>query len=153
MDEMSKDARPDGVPRMVDAWQGKVKCEWCLPFAACGWCRGSGQVSVGDVCREIRELLVNLEDVRREAEVATESIEWLQQELVVANARRHRESCTLHRALGEAGGTYGTGDATEQLLALVEDARRAVGPAWFAGGVTLAEAIRRKCRALEAGHE
>src|SRR5690606_23145926 len=34
-------------------------------------------------------------------------------------------------------------------VAELDAARAAVGEAWFAGGATLAEAIERKCRALE----
>lgn len=44
-------------------------------------------------------------------------------------------------------------DDAEALLAELDAARAAVGEAWFAGGVTLAEAIRRKCRALEGDAE
>ena len=33
------------------------------------------------------------------------------------------------------------------------EARHAVGEGWFAGGVTLAEAIERKCRMLEGDNE
>lgn len=40
-------------------------------------------------------------------------------------------------------------DDAEALLAELDAARAALGEGWFSGGATLAEAIERKCRALE----
>lgn len=53
---------------------------------------------------------------------------------------------TVKRNLGMGRATM---DDLEALVREVESARAAVGEAWFADGVTLAEAIARKCRALE----
>lgn len=53
---------------------------------------------------------------------------------------------TVKRNLGMGRATM---DDLEALVREVESARAAVGEAWFSGGATLAEAIRRKCRMLE----
>jgi hypothetical protein len=71
-----------------------------------------------------------------------------------AHAEVERMRVETASALDEMGHALDVLDmeaqCAEQMRGELDQARAAVGEAWFAGGATLAEAIQRKCRALES---
>ena len=142
----------------LDAWTGRIMCPACNPETRrrpffeghCIVCDEDDTTTapqlarvVGQLMRKLDEAESDLEDAQSQAELATSAYDR-----VVARWESS-VAAPLERAASELG-LVPTTDVASAVLRECEQARRAVGQAWFAGGATLTEAIERKCAALEA---
>lgn len=87
--------------------------------------------------------LVAAEKARDEAREQVKGLDGTLRAVEAARGTLLRRESELELALDEAE------QARDAVLAEMAAACEALGPAWFAGGVTLPDAIRRKCAALE----